>query len=154
MIAPVWFKAEPAIRQLLKLDFEPKVSATICRNFRQTVNQTLKTQLLPMAKQQGDNILQQYPQAKANLEQILEQEAVSKIARNQQLQKNIEQKIQQYNLAVSEINNCLSTMQLYDYLLPTIEIDSIVNKKVIEEASNLDNSHYEDFEPILNVTNL
>ena len=146
-------KAEPAIRQLLKLDFEPKVSATICRNFRQTVNQTLKTQLLPMAKQQGDNILQQYPQAKANLEQILEQEAVSKIARNQQLQKNIEQKIQQYNIAVSEINNCLSTMQLYDYLLPTIEINSIVNKKVEEEESDLDNSHYEDFEPILNVTN-
>lgn len=45
-------------------------------------------------------------------------------------------------------------MQLYDYLLPTIEIDSIVNKKVVEEASNLDNSYYEDFEPILNVTNL
>ena len=146
-------KAEPAIRQLLKLDFEPKVSATICRNFRQTVNQTLKTQLLPMAKQQGDNILQQYPQAKANLEQILEQEAVSKIARNQQLQKNIEQKIQQYNIAVSEINNCLSTMQLYDCLLPTIEIDSIVNKKVVQKENDLNNSHYE-FEPILNVTNL
>lgn len=50
-------QAEPAIRQLLKLDFEPKVSETISRNFRQTVNQTLKTQLLPMAKKQTDIIL-------------------------------------------------------------------------------------------------
>jgi hypothetical protein len=44
-------EAEPAIRQLLKLDFEPKVSTTIRRNFRQTINQTLKTQLLPLAEQ-------------------------------------------------------------------------------------------------------
>ncbi|MEQ9001075.1 MAG: dynamin family protein [Coleofasciculus sp. B1-GNL1-01] len=41
--------AEPAIRQLLKLDFEPKVEATIRRNFRQTMNQTLKTLLLHKA---------------------------------------------------------------------------------------------------------
>jgi hypothetical protein len=31
-------KAEPAIRQLLKLDFEPKVSTTIRSHFRQTIN--------------------------------------------------------------------------------------------------------------------
>ena len=31
-------EAEPAIRQLLKLDFEPKVSTTIRQNFRQTIN--------------------------------------------------------------------------------------------------------------------
>jgi replication fork clamp-binding protein CrfC len=46
-------EAEPGIRQLLKLDFEPKVSATIRRNFRQTINQTIKTQLLPAADKQG-----------------------------------------------------------------------------------------------------
>jgi hypothetical protein len=59
------------IRQLLKLDFEPKVSTTIRRNFRQTINQTLKTHLLPMAEKQADKILQYYPQARAYLEQTL-----------------------------------------------------------------------------------
>ncbi len=68
-------EAEPAIRQLLKLDFEPKVSHTIRKSFRQTINQTLKTQLLPMADQQADEILQQYPQARAYLEKTLQQEA-------------------------------------------------------------------------------
>jgi hypothetical protein len=140
-------KAEPAIRQLLKLDFEPKVSATVCRNFRQTVNNILKTQLLPMAKQEGEKILQQHPQAKANLEQ----EAISKITRNQQLQKNIEQKIQQYNSAVSEINNCLSAMQLFDYLLPTIVTNSI-QEQVIEPAIS-NNSHYHNFEPFITEIN-
>ena len=64
-------EAEPAIRQLLKLDFEPKVSTTIRRNFRQTINQTIKTHLLPMAQQQTDKILQYYPQARSFLEQTL-----------------------------------------------------------------------------------
>lgn len=68
-------EAEPAIRQLLKLDFEPKVSATIRKNFRQTINMTLKSQLLPMADQQADSILQQYDQARDYLGQTLEQEA-------------------------------------------------------------------------------
>lgn len=61
-------EAEPAIRQLLKLDFEPKVSETIRRNFRQTINQTLKTHLLPSAEKQADEILQQYNQARAYLD--------------------------------------------------------------------------------------
>ena len=43
-------EAEPAIRKLLKLDFEPKVSTTIRRNFRQTINQTIKSHLLPIAQ--------------------------------------------------------------------------------------------------------
>jgi hypothetical protein len=36
-------KAEPAIRQLLKLDFEPKIAATIRSHFRQGMNQTVKS---------------------------------------------------------------------------------------------------------------
>jgi hypothetical protein len=82
-------KAEPAIRQLLKLDFEPKVSITIRQNFRQTINQTLKIQLLPMAEKHADDILQQYERDRTYLEQTLEQEAQAKIARNAQLQKEI-----------------------------------------------------------------
>jgi Dynamin family len=146
-------KAEPAIRQLLKLDIEPKLSTTISRNFRHTINNILKTQLLPIAKQEGEEILQQFPQAKANLEQILEQEAMNKIARNQQLKNDIEQKIKQYNLAVSDINGCLSAMQLFDYLLPTI-----VTPEVHEDLPSLDfsddsNGYHNNSESLVNMTN-
>ncbi len=113
-------EAEPAIRQLLKLDFEPKVLATITRNFRQTINQTIKTHLLPMAQQQADKILQYYPQARAFLEQTLEQEAIAKIALNQKLQLEIKQKIAQYNQSVNELNNCLRSLQLAEHQLPII----------------------------------
>lgn len=37
-------EAEPAIRELLKLDFEPKVSHSIRKSFHQTINRTIKTQ--------------------------------------------------------------------------------------------------------------
>jgi len=117
-------EAEPAIRQLLKLDFEPKVSATIRRNFRQTINQTLKTHLLPMAAQQIDLILQQYNHARAYLERTLEKEAEEKIRHNQRLQAEIEHNIEVYNQAVSGINNCLQAMQLDRKQLPVItEVD-------------------------------
>ncbi|MEH2280598.1 MAG: dynamin-like GTPase family protein [Nostoc sp.] len=113
-------EAEPAIRQLLKLDFEPKVSQTIRKSFRQTINQTLKTQLLPMADQQADEILQQYPQARAFLEKTLEQEAEEKIANNRRLLNVVEENIAGYNSAAFSINSCLQAMQLYDHLLPVI----------------------------------
>ncbi|MEH1958105.1 dynamin-like GTPase family protein [Nostoc sp.] len=113
-------EAEPAIRQLLKLDFEPKVSQTIRKSFRQTINQTLKTQLIPMANQQADEILQQYPQARAYLERTLEQEAEEKIANNHRLLNVVEENISAYNSAASNINSCLQAMQLSDHLLPVI----------------------------------
>ncbi len=115
-------EAEPAIRQLLKLDFEPKVSATIRRNFRQTINMTIKSHLLPMAQQQADKILQYYPQARKVLEQTLEQEAIAKIALNQKAQLETEQEIKQYNQSANGINNCLKSLQLLDHQLPTIEL--------------------------------
>ncbi|MDZ8187239.1 MAG: dynamin-like GTPase family protein [Nostoc sp. ChiSLP02] len=113
-------EAEPAIRQLLKLDFEPKVSQTIRKSFRQTINQILKTQLLPMAEQQADDILQQYPQARAFLERTLEQEAEAKLAANQRLLNVVEENIETYNSAASSINLCLQSMQLSDHFLPVI----------------------------------
>ncbi|MTJ18152.1 MULTISPECIES: dynamin-like GTPase family protein [unclassified Dolichospermum] len=112
--------AEPAIRQLLKLDFEPKVSHTIRQSFRQTINQTIKIQLLPMGEKQADEILQQYPYAKAYLEKTLQQEAEEKIANNQRLLSQVGEKIQEYNTAVAGINSCLQAMQLYEHLLPII----------------------------------
>jgi replication fork clamp-binding protein CrfC len=112
--------AEPAIRQLLKLDFEPKVSHTIRQSFRQTINQTIKTQLLPMGEKQAHEILQQYPQARAYLEKTLQKEAEEKIANNQRLLSQVEGKIAEYNTAVAGINGCLQAMQLYEHLLPII----------------------------------
>ena len=113
-------EAEPAIRQLLKLDFEPKVSQTVCKSLRQTINTILKKQLLAMAQEQEDNILQQYSQARAYLETTLQQEAEDKILSNQRLLNVVKEKIDGYNTAVSHINNCLQSMHLYDHLLPVI----------------------------------
>ncbi len=104
----------------MKLDFEPKVSKTIRKSFRQTINQTLKTQLLPMADQQADEILQQYPQARAYLEKTLQQEAEEKIANNRRLLSVVEENIAAYNSAASSINSCLQSMKLYDHFLPVI----------------------------------
>ncbi|MEB3178432.1 MAG: dynamin-like GTPase family protein [Nostocaceae cyanobacterium] len=125
-------EAEPAIRQLLKLDFEPKVSTTIRQSFRQTINQTVKTQLLPMADKQADVILQQYPQARVYLEQTLEQEAEEKIASNRRLLGAVEEKIAVYNQAVSGINNCLQGMGLYEHLLPVIGEGDVILSVVDE----------------------
>jgi replication fork clamp-binding protein CrfC len=118
--------AEPAIRQLLKLDFEPKVSNTIRRTFRQTINQTMKTQLLPIGDKQADEIMQQYNKARAYLEQSLEKEAAEKIEANERLQMLVEAKIEEYNKAVSGINNCLSAMQLYECQLPVIAASDLL----------------------------
>ncbi|HEY9627117.1 MAG TPA: dynamin family protein [Coleofasciculaceae cyanobacterium] len=113
-------EAEPAIRQLLKLDFEQKVKETVLRTFRQTINQTLNVHLLQNAADQADVILQQYDQARAYLAQILDKEAAEKIRSNQRLQAEIEQKIAIYNQAIAGINSCLEVMQLDRKKLPEI----------------------------------
>jgi len=114
-------EAEPAIKQLLKLDFEPKVSKTIRITFRQTINQSLKTQLLPMAVIKSDEILQHYPQARAYLEKNLVKEAEEKVSQNKRLSDAVSEKIASFNQSVTAINRCLEAMQLYDYFLPVIE---------------------------------
>lgn len=140
-------EAEPAIRQLLKLDFEPKVSTTIRRNFRQTINQTIKTHFLPMAQQQADKILQYYPQARAVLEQTLEQEAISKIALNQQLQLKTKQNIEQYNQAVNGLNNCWRSLNLSEHQLPVINQQETVVKVELKTKTFSDkNENYNYFD--------
>jgi len=129
-------EAEPAIRQLLKLDFEPKVSDTIRRTFRQTINQTINTQLLPMAENQADEILQQYNQARAYLEQTLEKEAEEKIDRNRRLMSEVEQKIEVYNQAAAGINACLQAMQLYEHQLPVIGESDVMSLSPNSEGSD------------------
>ena len=131
-------EAEPAIRQLLKLDFEPKVSTTIRRNFRQTINQTIKSHLLPIAQQQADKILQYYPQARKVLEQTLEQEAITKIALNQKLVSEVKQEIELYNNSINGLNSCLQSLDLSEYQLPVIE--AVEKTSVAMENNN----HYQD----------
>ncbi|MCL1493455.1 MAG: dynamin family protein [Pseudanabaena sp. Salubria-1] len=128
-------ESEPAIRQLLKLDFEFKVKDTVIRTFRQTINQTLNTHLLAGAEKQADEILQQYDRARAYLAQTLEKEAQSKIDNNRRLQGDIKQNIDAYNAAVSNINGCLEAMQLSRKKLPVIsESDLSVVQAVAIDA--------------------
>jgi replication fork clamp-binding protein CrfC len=125
--------SEPAIRQLLQLDFEFKVKDTVIRTFRQTINQTLNTHLLAGAEKQADEILQQYDRARAYLAQTLEKEAQAKIDNNRCLQADIKQNIDAYNAAVSNINACLEAMQLSRKKLPVIsESDLSVVPTAIE----------------------
>ena len=132
-------ESEPAIRQLLKLDFEFKVKDTVIRTFRQTINQTLNTHLLGGADKQADKILQQYDRARDYLAQTLEKEAQSKVDNNRRLQGEVKQNIDTYNGAVSSINQCLEAMQLTRKKLPIIsESDlsvSTVTTDVIEAES-------------------
>jgi hypothetical protein len=110
--------AEPAIRQLLKLDFEQKVKETALRTFRQTINQTLNTHLLGHVSQQAEALLQQYDHARLYLAQTLEKEAQEKIRNNQRQQATLQQKVALYKQAVDGINTCLEEMQLDRKKLP------------------------------------
>lgn len=116
--------AESAIRQLLKLDFEPKVRDTVKSSFRQAVSQTLKTHLLPMAKQQEELILQQYNRARSHLENTLEKEAQEQLQQTQKMQKQLQDKIDRYNEAVTGINECLQAFELDRYQLAIVDVDS------------------------------
>jgi hypothetical protein len=114
------------------------VSRTIRITFRQTINQILKTQLLPMADKQADEILQQYPHARTYLEQTLEKEAEEKIVNNRRLLNAVEQKIAAYNQAIFSINSCLQAMSLYEHLLPVIgdtDMKSLSTVAKVDEIS-------------------
>jgi replication fork clamp-binding protein CrfC len=114
-------EAEPAIRQLLKLDFEQKVKATVMFTFRQTINQTLNSHLLDTAEELADSVIQKYEQARIYLAKTLEKEAQEKIAAIQQQQEAVERNIEAYNQAILEINLCLETMLLDRKRLPEIQ---------------------------------
>jgi glutaredoxin-related protein len=127
-------EAEPAIKQLLKLDFEQKVFATVRKNFRQTINNALKTHLLPKAAEQAATILNQYDVARSYLEKTLEQEAEEKIARNSRLQAEIQQKIDLYQQSIEGINDCLKAMQIADQLPVITNIDTMSSVAEVTDA--------------------
>ena len=115
-------EAEPAIRQLLKLDFETKVSNTIYKTFRQAINQILKINLLAAAVNYQEAILQQYTKARSHLETTLEKEAQEQLTTTQNKQVELHTQVQAYNDAVRSINSCFQAMQVDRYQLPLVEM--------------------------------
>jgi len=127
-------EAEPAIRQLLKLDFELKVKDTIIRTFRQSINQTLSTHLLTSVEKQSNAILQQYDNARDYLAQTLEKEAQVKLDKNRSLQIAVEKNIAIYNEAVFGINQCLEVLDLSRKNLPIISDSDLLIPTVITDV--------------------
>ena len=129
-------EAEPAIRQLLKIDFEEKVRDTVMRSFRQVINQSLNNQLLPGATQQAEQILTQYDRARAYLAKALEKEAEEKIRQNQRQLAEVEQRIGVFNEAVEGINSCLEAMQLDRHRLPTLNQSELLLLSINDNAES------------------
>lgn len=114
--------AEPAIRQLLKMDFEQKVKETALRTFRQTVNQTLNQHLQAMTKQQSEEIERCDDQARSHLIKVLEKEAEERIRKHQAQQSDLHQRIETYNQSVAALNQALEAMSLEEKVLPAIAL--------------------------------
>ncbi len=112
---------EPGIRQLLKLDFEPKVKQTIHKSFRQTIVQNIKRDVLELAERLNTSIVQQYNRARQNLEQTLEKEAQEQLRKTEARQSKLSQQVEQYNAAVGGINQCLQAFGLERDRLPHID---------------------------------
>jgi hypothetical protein len=117
--------AEPAIRQLLKMDFEQKVSTTVMRTFRQTINQMLNIHLLPAVRAQGQDISEQYDQARQYMAVVLQREAEEKLRLNQSLLAAVEQNIDLYNASISSVNACLEVMSCDRQKLPLLELTTL-----------------------------
>lgn len=113
-------QAQPAIRQLLKIDFEPKVKETILQTFRASIGQVLINYLREGASQQANFILQRHDEARVHLAQILEKEAAEQIEWNNLFKSGLQDKIECYNQAVAEINQSLALLDLGRHSLPSI----------------------------------
>jgi hypothetical protein len=113
--------AEPAIRQLLQVDFEKKVKNTVIRRFRTVLNSILNERLFQMANEQSQTILSQYELARTNLAKTLDREAEAKLDSNRQRQAAVREKIEQYNEAIAGVNGCLEEMSLGRVKLPPVQ---------------------------------
>jgi small subunit ribosomal protein S1 len=102
-------EAEEPIRQLLEIDFQAKFKQTIEVNFGSKIIKMLNKYLLSMAEKKR---------------QLIEKEAQAKIDERNQKLAEVELKISDYNQALAGINNCLETMKLDGYKLPTIPEDN------------------------------
>lgn len=114
--------AEPAIRQLLQMDFEPKVKTTLKSTFRQAVHQTLKTHLLKLVGEYEQVVLQQYGRARKHLAKILEKEAQAQLDALEGKQAALEEAIATYNEAVTTIDDYLTAAGCDRLALPLVEV--------------------------------
>jgi replication fork clamp-binding protein CrfC len=114
-------EAEPAIRQLLKLDFEPKVQRTVQSTFRQAVSQTLKSQLIPLAADYSEFILNEYKTARLHLESTIDKEAQVQLALLSTDRNSLREVITTYNQSVQAIDECLQSVGCDRFQLPLIE---------------------------------
>jgi replication fork clamp-binding protein CrfC len=135
-------EAEPAIRQLLKLDFEEKVRKTVMDTFRQVLNTTLNTHLLKKSQQLGAQIVQQYDAARIFLSATLAKEATEKIQEIKQHQAVLQVKIDEYNCAIQEINVWLESMHMSRKKLPELhesDLTGILIQSLDEESITPEN---------------
>ncbi|MEB3294156.1 MAG: hypothetical protein VKJ24_13435 [Synechococcales bacterium] len=114
-------QAEPAIRQLLRMDFEQKVSRTVLQNFRQVINQTLNVHLLPAVRHQVEVIQEQYDQARQYLAAIVQKEAEEKLRENQRQLEVLRENMHLFNAAVTEVNVYLVEMGCDRHQLPLLD---------------------------------
>jgi hypothetical protein len=114
--------AEPAIRQLLKLDFEEKVGRTVMLTFRQTVNQTLNVHVLAAVEDQAQEIVKGYDRAREFFGEVLEREAVGRVQQNRSRLKALEDSIGEFNGAIGVINQCFESETVGGKSLPTLDI--------------------------------
>jgi predicted GTPase len=150
-------KAEPAIRQLLKIDFDPKIGETILHTFRPKVNKTLIHHLLEPATSLADHILKQHDQACEHLAKVLDKEAEKQLHLNETLKVDLQEKIAIYNEAVSTVNQCLEAMNLDRQMLPLIQASDLqilpfsmnANSMELETDESVNNHQKEDAELIL-----
>lgn len=128
-------QAEPAIRQLLKIDFDPKIGETILRTFRPTVNKTLIHHLLEPSQTLATHILQQHDKACEHLAKTLDKEAAEQLTANEKQKIELKQKIETYNESVNGINQCLEMMRLDRQKLPAITETDLFAFPVVVEVS-------------------
>jgi len=112
--------AEPAVRQLLEIDFSKKVKHTIMSRFRTTINATINSHLLPGADHLVGVIIAQYEPARINLERTIEQDAERKLEEIKKEKDNVEANIGTYNQAVDSVNQDLQVNHCTGFKLPNI----------------------------------
>ena len=112
--------AEPAVRQLLEIDFRKKVHHTIMHRFRTTINATINDHLLPGADHLVGVIMAQYEPARINLERTIEQDAQRRIQEIQQQKEAVDANIRIYNQAVDNVNQDLQVNGCTGLTLPKI----------------------------------
>ena len=112
--------AEPAVRQLLEIDFKQKVHHTIMHRFRTTINETINSHLLPGADHLVGVIMALFHPAHGLLEHNIEKDAQRKLEEIQQQKDAVDANIGSYNQAVDSINQDLQVNGCTGFPLPKI----------------------------------